>query len=49
MIDHFSTYATDYGATKAFYEACLGALGFEVQSEMEMTWDADFPGRDGAF
>ena len=45
MIDHFSTYATDYPATKSFYEACLGALGYAIQSEMVTTWDADFPDR----
>ena len=45
MIDHLSTYATDYSATKAFYAASLGALGYQVQCEMEMTWDTEFPGR----
>ena len=45
MIDHLSTYATDYSATKAFYEACLGALGYGVQSEMVATWDREFPDR----
>ena len=46
MIDHLSTYATDYPATKAFYEACLGALGYGVQTEMVTSWDADFPDRN---
>ena len=45
MIDHLSTHATDYPATKSFYEACLGALGYELQAEMVATWDAEFPTR----
>ena len=45
MIDHLSTYATDHSKTRKFYQACLGALGYEVQFEMEMTWDKEFPGR----
>lgn len=45
MIDHISTYATDFTATKSFYEACLAPLGIAVQFEMEMTWDTEFSGR----
>ena len=45
MIDHLSTYATDFDATRRFYEAALGALGYTVQMEMEMSWDPDLPGR----
>ena len=45
MIDHLSTYATDYAATRAFYESALEPLGSVVQTEMEMSWDPDFPGR----
>ena len=45
MIDHLSSYARDYLATKAFYEAALGALGYAVQAEMVASWDADFPER----
>lgn len=45
MIDHLSSYATDYPATRRFYEAALGALGYAVQTEMKADWDADFPGR----
>lgn len=45
MIDHLSTYATDYAATRAFYEAALDALGYGVQSEMVTTWDPEFPER----
>ena len=33
MIDHLSTYATDYAATRAFYEAVLPVMGYRVQAE----------------
>lgn len=42
MIDHLSTYATNYRATKAFYEAALEPLGYSVEHEMVTTWDEDF-------
>ena len=45
MIDHYSTYTTDFPATKDFYEATLGALGYGVQFEMAMDEDPDLPGR----
>jgi len=45
MIDHLSTYATDFSATKAFYEAALATLGFSVQSELAFDSDPDLPGR----
>jgi catechol 2,3-dioxygenase-like lactoylglutathione lyase family enzyme len=45
MIDHLSTYATDYPATRAFYAAALGALGHGLQAERVATEDADFPTR----
>jgi catechol 2,3-dioxygenase-like lactoylglutathione lyase family enzyme len=45
VIDHLSTYATDYPATRAFYDACLGALGYTVQTEMVASWDPEFPER----
>ena len=45
MIDHLSTYATDYAATRAFYAAALGTLGHEIQMEMKADWDEAFPGR----
>lgn len=45
MIDHLSTYATDFVATKDFYVACLGALGYAVQSEMILTDDLELPNR----
>jgi len=33
MIDHMSTYATDYAASRAFYQAVLPLLGYTVQAE----------------
>ena len=45
MIDHLSTYAADYGATKSFYEAALAPLGYGVQHEMVTSWDEAFPER----
>ena len=45
MIDHLSTYATNFSATKAFYEAALAKLGFSVQVEMAFDSDPDLPGR----
>ena len=45
MIDHLSTYATDFPATRAFYEAVLGRLGYSVQYEMTLDADPDLPGR----
>ena len=43
MIDHLSTYATDYTATKTFYERVLGALGYSLQAEFVAEWNAEFP------
>lgn len=45
MIDHMSTYAVDFAATKAFYVAVLGELGYSLQVEMSFDADPDFPGR----
>ena len=45
MIDHLSTYATDFEATKRFYDAALAVLGYTVQTEMVMDWDKELPGR----
>lgn len=45
MIDHLSTYAKDYPATKAFYEVTLPTLGYGLQHEMVATWDVEFPER----
>ena len=50
MIDHISTHATNYDATKRFYEATFAPLGARLQREMVSTWDPDFPtGRFCAF
>jgi len=43
MIDHLSTYATDYEATKAFYQAVLPTLGYALNVEMKTEWDPDSP------
>ncbi len=43
MIDHLSTYALDYPATRDFYIAVLGELGYPLQIEMVAEWNADFP------
>ncbi|NOK14051.1 VOC family protein [Corallococcus exercitus] len=45
MIDHLSFYATDFAASKAFYEAVLPSLGAGLVMEMTATWDAEFPTR----
>jgi len=45
MIDHLSTYATNYSATKEFYEAALRPLGYAVVRELVATWDEEFPER----
>lgn len=45
MIDHISTYTTDFASTKAFYESALAELGYSVQMEMSFDSDPDFPGR----
>lgn len=45
MIDHLSTYATDFVPTKAFYKAALEELGYTVQIEMAFESDPDLPGR----
>jgi catechol 2,3-dioxygenase-like lactoylglutathione lyase family enzyme len=45
MIDHVSTYATDYEATKRFYQASLATLGSSLQSEFVASQDPEFPTR----
>jgi catechol 2,3-dioxygenase-like lactoylglutathione lyase family enzyme len=45
MIDHLSTYATDFLPTRNFYEAALQELGYTVQSEVTFESDPDLPGR----
>jgi len=43
MIDHASTYATDYDATVRFYDAVLPGLGYIRQMDMVASWNADWP------
>jgi catechol 2,3-dioxygenase-like lactoylglutathione lyase family enzyme len=45
MIDHLSTYATNFTTTKTFYEAVLPTLGYELHSEMTLDSDPALPGR----
>ena len=45
MIDHLSTYATDFAATRAFYEAALRPLGYALQMEFVAKEDREFPER----
>jgi catechol 2,3-dioxygenase-like lactoylglutathione lyase family enzyme len=45
MIDHISSYTTDFPAARSFYEAALGSLGYAIQVEMVTDWDAEFPER----
>lgn len=43
MIDHVSTYATDFDKTVAFYDAALGALGYARNVNMVTSWDPEWP------
>jgi len=45
MIDHVSSYTTDFPAAKKFYETVLSALGYELNMELVTTWDPEFPTR----
>jgi catechol 2,3-dioxygenase-like lactoylglutathione lyase family enzyme len=45
MIDHISFYATNFDATKAFYDAVLAPLGYVCNMEMTASWDEEFPTR----
>ena len=45
MIDHLSTYATNFSATQRFYDTALAALGYERVVDMTASWDPDFPSR----
>jgi catechol 2,3-dioxygenase-like lactoylglutathione lyase family enzyme len=45
LIDHLSTYATRYAATRAFYEAALRPLGYGLEHEVVASWDEVFPER----
>jgi catechol 2,3-dioxygenase-like lactoylglutathione lyase family enzyme len=43
MIDHLSTYATDFVATCRFYDAALAPLGFTKNMDMVASWNPDWP------
>lgn len=43
MIDHLSSYATDFVKSKAFYSAAFEQLGYSIQAEFVATWNTDFP------
>src|SRR5262252_7574526 len=45
MIDHLSFYATNYEASKRFYDVILPTLGYEQIMEMTASWDPEFPTR----
>lgn len=45
MIDHLSTYATDYIATRDFYVAAFAPLAFPLLFEEVTSWDAQWPTR----
>ena len=45
MIDHVSSYTTQYPMSRAFYDAVLGELGVEIQTESVMEADENFPNR----
>lgn len=43
MIDHISTYATDFEVTKQFYVAVFEPLGYALQREFVAEWNQGFP------
>ncbi len=45
MIDHLSTYCTDFDATRAFYSSVLPPLGYEKVVDTVSSWDAEWPTR----
>jgi len=45
MIDHLSTYATNFDSSKNFYSAVLAELGYTIQADMTFDNDPDLPGR----
>ncbi len=45
MIDHISSYATDFDSTMAFYRAALAKLGYGLQLDRVFEADPDLPGR----
>ncbi len=45
MIDHLSSYTTNYLISKSFYQAVFLPLGFSIQMELIAEWDKNFPNR----
>lgn len=45
MIDHLSTYTTDFERSQAFYDKVMGALGYQRTAGLVATWDAEFLNR----
>lgn len=45
MIDHLTTYATDFDATFGFYKAAFEPLGYGLRVEMVTHWDPENPTR----
>ena len=45
MIDHLSTYATDYPRTRDFYAAVFAPLGYRLLMEFDRPGDEELPGR----
>jgi len=45
MIDHLSTYTTDFPAAQRLYDAALEPLGYARVAEMVASWDTGFPTR----
>ncbi len=43
MIDHMSTYASDFSKTKAFYDNAFNPLGYGIQMEFVANWNPEFP------
>ena len=43
MIDHMSTYATDFIKTKVFYQAVFSALDITLQAEFTAQWNNEWP------
>lgn len=45
MIDHLSTYTTQFDAAQRFYDAALTPLGYGRTMDLVATWDGEFPNR----
>lgn len=43
MIDHLSTYTTDFPRARQFYSSVLEPLGYPVQAEFVAKWNTEFP------